>query len=140
MSRSEIRSSRGEPAPSPATCGPELTGSAPCASVPEFAAWVARSVFRRHPPLLPRLLHHTDEHVLQRELPFPRADHSNSVRFELLGDPLLARLGFFVRDNVQPLAEQRHSPPWHVLLQQVGCALRLIHDELDQMPRIGRAN
>ena len=104
--------------------------------MPEFAAWVASLVCRRYSALLPRLFHHADKHILQRELPFPRADNFNSIRSELLGDPLLARRGIFVRDDMQPLAELRYAPTCHVLLQQIGGALRLIDNKLDQMTRL----
>ena len=85
---------------------------------------------------MPRLLHHADEHVLQGELPFLRADHFNSVRFQRLRNPLLARLNLFVGDDVKALAELRYSPTRHLLLQQVGGSLRLIDNELEQMPRL----
>ena len=38
-----------------------------------------------------------------------------------------------IRDDVKPVAKQRHSPAFMVHFEKIRCALRLIDDELQQM-------
>src|SRR5262249_3350042 len=91
------------------------------------------SVLRRDFAFQPRLLHDADEDVFHRELPDSRLTDVNPIRFEFLSSRPHTAFRVLVGDDVEPVAEYRNSPSHFVFLQQIRRALRLIHDELQQM-------
>src|SRR5262245_4493365 len=57
----------------------------------------------------------------------------NPIGFKLFRDRTLTALRVLVGDDVEPVAKYRNSPSHFVFLQQIRRALRLIHDEFQQM-------
>ena len=89
--------------------------------------------------LLAGLLDDADEYVLERETRFARAEHPHPVRAERRLNRAARLLHLVVGDDVQAVAEQRHAPAVHHLLQPIGGALRIDRREVRADGRAARS-
>ena len=98
------------------------------------------SVLERDLALQARLLHDADEDILEREPRFSRAEHMDArprpASPRSRGGPAPTSS---VDDHVQAIAEQRHAPAIHRLLEPVGRALRIVDVQLQQMAVLARS-